>query len=651
LKFYLENILVNDEPKGDIITTIKRDSELGGFLVTNDAKLSWHGDGFDLIQNKINTVGFCGELDCEIWDECRGQDIRIFIGKVFILEIEKTSNCIITAPVQDNNFYARIKKNKSIEITVDTTRSKNAQEIEVAAENTITMFKPSTGGAITDTRTGYRVFDVFKNMVSFMSDDEVDFNSNVFGLGGEFEGLSVMYGQEIAFFGTGGAIKASFDKFFSEVKKKINITLYIDTTGNKPVLRIEKYQDLFKNTIVKKLENVNNVKFKLDTSKLIAIITVGSSTTMDVLPGGGVSFVESNVYQTYKKEDYTLLEQCNIDSRLDLVSEYIISSNIIEDCVVNGNNDFSDSIFFVDCENVATSGSGYTSTAILGNPFGTAPPYFYNTRLMNNEVLDRWSPLIPNSITSFQGTINSLFRAANTSNITHAPLSYTTYFPYQFNDDFNFPNFDGDGIVNNYGNGTAQGVPVSQANSRYTCTVAGQYVFYHQFQIAVFGATVNISHGFARFDSGSIFIQSDGTLDSVFSPPNFHIVSHQATFNCNVGDYIEVHATIQVYGNPLGTSYIKGDSNETYFACISAPDSGGEFQIINNQNNIPIVKADFEYPIPNTDFYDILLSPFDKIAITYNEDKVQSGWIDTLKFNHDTSEASVTLLGTQEMLK
>jgi hypothetical protein len=115
-----------------------------------------------------------------------------------------------------------------------------------------------------------------------MSDDEVAFDSNLFGLGGEFEGLSVMYGQEIAFFGTGGAIKASFDKFFQEVKKKINVTFYIDTTGNVPVLRIEKYQDLFLNTIVRKLENVNGVKFKIDTSKLVAIISVGSDKILEM---------------------------------------------------------------------------------------------------------------------------------------------------------------------------------------------------------------------------------------------------------------------------------------------------------------------------------------------------------------------------------
>lgn len=650
MKFYLDDILITDEPNGDIITTIKRDSQLGGFLITNDAKLKWHGDGFDYIQSVINTEGFCGEIKCDIWDECNGQQVRIFTGKVFILEIEKNSNCIITAPVQDNNFYARINKNKSIEITVDTTRSKNAVTIEAAAENSITMFKPSTGATTADPRIGYRVYDVFKNMVAFMSDGEVEFDSNYFGLGGEFEGLSVMYGQEITFFGTGGAIKASFDKAFNEVKKKTNCTLYIDTTGVIPKLRIEKYGDLFINSIIHKLENINSVRFKIDSSKLIATISVGSTKLIDVLAGtGGVSFVESNIYQTYKKEDYTLLEQCNIDSRMDLVSEYVISSNVIEDALIFSTTTHSEDIIFVDCEDVTASGTNYTSTAILGNPFNSSPPYFYNTRLMNNEVLDRWASLIPNSISSFQGTVNELFRASLTTNDPYS--SNITVDPYQFSDDYNFPNFDGNGIVNNYGNGTAQGTPVSAANSRYTCPNDGEYIFYVTLRLTY---ASNLTTGSAivlvelhRKNAGGTLLQSIGAYQN-FSGLGVQFVSlsNQTPFNCDATDYVEVAVTVSVSNAGI---IIAGSGGASYFSCISAPNSGGIFNLLDNQRNIPIVKADFEYPIENSTFYDIEASPFEKIAITY-QDKVKSGWIDTFKYNHLTSEANITLLGTQEML-
>lgn len=361
MKFYLDGNLINTQPTGDLITTIKRDSQLGGFLITNDAKLKWEGDGYTHIQGVINSTGFCSEINCLITDECTGTDVIIFTGKIFILEIEKNSNCVITAPLQDNGYYTRIAKNRNIEINIDTVTSKNGVSITAAAENDMTMFVPSTGATIAAARRGWRVYDIFANLVAFMSDGEIEFDSNLFGLGGEFEGLSVTTGQELAFVGSGQPIKTSFNKFFEEVKKKTHCTFYIDTTGIKPKLRIEKHEDLFLNTIIKKFEQIESVRYTVDKTKLITTISVGSTNTTDAVLG--VSFIESNVWNTFKSENYTTLGQCNfVDATLNLVSEFVISSNTIEDCLINGNNNFSETIFFIDCENVVVSGTGYTSS-------------------------------------------------------------------------------------------------------------------------------------------------------------------------------------------------------------------------------------------------------------------------------------------------
>lgn len=651
MKFYLDNNLIQDEPSGNITTTIKRDSQLGGFLITNDAKLKWEGDGFDYIQSVIESEGFCGEIDCRIDDECNGERVNIFGGKIFILEIEKSSNCIITAPLQDNSFHARINKNRSIEVSIDTVTSKNGVAIAAAKENDMTMFAPSTGLGLASTRRGWRAYDIFTNLVAFMSDGEVEFDSQLFGLTGEFGGLSFTTGQELSFPTTGEAIKTSFAKFFDEVKKKINVTIYIDTTGVKPVLRIESYNDLFTDTIVKRLENIESIKYKVDTDKLISIISVGSDKVTDVAVGGGVSFVESNVYQTFKTEDYTTLGQCNKDAKLDLVSSFVISSNTIEDCLINGAGaNYSTDIFFIDCDTVVDAGTSYTSIAKRGDPFGVAPPYFYNIRLFNSEVLARWSRLIPNSITSFQGSVNNEFRASNTGNIIHAFFSYTTYFPYQFNDDFSFPNFDSDGTQNLYGNGTAQGSPVSQANSRFTCPVAGQYIVYHQFKVTCVGTTATVAHGFIVRTAANVQKGGSGTVDTVIGNPNTSIIlTHQATFNCVAGDYIETDLTINVVGTLGGHADIIGATGETFFACTTAPDNGGTFVHLQNQNIVPIIKGDFEYKILNSDFYDILANPFGKIGFTY-ANKVKAGHIDTLQFNHITTDTKITLLGSKEFL-
>lgn len=63
-----------------------------------------------------------------------------------------------------------------------------------------------------------------------------------------------------------------------------------------------------------------------------------------------------------------------------------------------------------------------------------------------------------------------------------------------------------------------------------------------------------------------------------------------------------------------------------------------------------MVLADIEYPVANADFYDILDNPFKRLSFTHLTD-TNYGWIDSFKFNHRTSIANITLLGTQDMLK
>lgn len=651
MKYYLDNILLQDEPEGDITTTIKRDAELGGYLITNDAKLNFWGDGYDYIQGRM-AAGFCGEIEIKINDECNGQPVQIFIGKIFLLEITRSSNCKINTPLQDNNYYARISKNKSIKTFIDSTRSKNGATIEAAKENFMTMFTPSTGVALPGTRKGWRVFDVFKNLVSFLSDGEMTFNSTYLGLGGEFEGLSITTGQELFQAGSGAAPQISFSDFYAEVNKKLHTVIFINLTGTLPELRIESDAVTYTTNIIKKLEAVGEVTFKVDASKLIAKVIVGSSQTMTAT---NLSFEGENKYYTYKTEEYTTLGQCNMDSTLDLVSRYITDTNTIEDCLIFQNNTFSEDICFIDCANVVVSGSDYVSDAIADSPFSTTPPSFYNRRLMNDRVLERWSNALPNSIVSFSGTVNNLFSAAYTLGTITTTVGAIVE-PFQFNDDYNFPLFDGNGIVNNYGNGTAQGSQISAANSRYTCPEDGNYTFFSQYfiQHTPIDLTTpgNFSVTFRRYNSLNVLQDQDGQN---FSVPVGAIQNIQITskvFACDQNDYVQI---LIIYGCPVSSILtIFSVGSTPLFSCISAPNSGGVISTNNNQTNIPLIKADFEYYIPNHDFYDIQNDLFGKIQFTFNVKdavKVQEGWIDIIKYNHNTSETKITLRGPQTLIQ
>lgn len=651
-RYFLNGTQIADEPNGDIITSIERDRELGSFLVKNDAQLKWHGDGYAYIQSIIEDTGFCGEMICEITDDCSGSEVNIFTGKIFILTIIKSENCVITAPLVDNSWQARINKNKSIEIYIDTVKSKNNIDIEAAKVNRVTMFSPATGTALANYRSLYRVYDVFKNMVAFMSDDEVDFDSSLFGIGGEFEGLSVGLGLELAFPSGNNPVKESFDKFFKELNKKLKLTFYVDATGVKPVLRIERADDLFLTSVIKNLANVAEVKIRVDSDKLYAIVSVGATEIQDVASGPGILFPEQNDYITYKEEDYTLLEQCNIDKRLDLVSQYITSSNLIGELVMTPVIKNEDVIHFVDCGVVTDVTTHYTSNAKQGDPFGSGPPFFYNSSLTNDQVLERWKrSFAADSLAVYQGTGNNRFKAANTAIVPYI-VGTTSDDPFRFDNDYTSPNFDGDTacglLTGNYGNATAQCTAVADADSFYTCPADGVYTFYCQFLTRSFPNANTITMYFRRLNAANVVLQDFASPSQTIGPtpaPGFQLVSHQASFYCDQTNRVRV----MLLFSPNGFSIFPG-SNQTYFECTSAPQSRS-ITLDLNKNNAPIILSEFEYPIKSTDFYNILADPFKKISFSYPNDKFASGWIQTIKFNHTTQIANLTLLGTSEMLK
>lgn len=662
-KFFINGTQISDDPDGELITAISRDKDLGGVVVTNEAQLNWHGDGYDIIQAVIDTSGYCEDLDVEIWEDCSGTDTLIFKGKVFITDIKKSSNCIITSKVEDNNYFARIRKNRNIKIWPDSTTSKNGEVITASPVNRVTLFNPSTGNSVVNPRKAYRVCDVLAHMIAFLSDGEVAFESNYFGVGGEWEGLSILTGQELAVVDTGEAPADSFDSLFKQLRNLTNCSFYIDTRSVPPVFRVEKYEDLFDSTIAYQMDDVEEVEYSVKADEIHGTILTGSDILVDSAPGTGsttISFLESNVFQTFKREEYTQLGQCNTDTTLDLTTSYAISSNAIEDAFEFGNTDFEEDLFFIDATDLVASGTDYTSNARLGDPFGTAPPYFYNTRLFNSEVLERWKGRVLNSIVAYQGALNNKFRAQYTSNTNYSTASTVpqSVEPWPFDDDFTFPNYDGDGVVNNYGNGTTQGTSVSAANSRYTVPAGGKgdYNFYAKWDYRYKKATpysLNLVVSIKHYDSG-------GTQKDIYSESVTHSGTSQPFWQ---DEYIDVYAnfTMEATDYAVCTLYylatnvdffiLGTGNNETYFTCTSAPDARGEYIIQDNSGSLPIVKAKMDYPIEAADYYTIEQNAFKRLSFTYPDSKIKSGWIDKLTYNHTQGFAEVELIGTKEMLE
>lgn len=205
-KFYLDDIEVT-EPIGaeGLVTTIKRDTTVNGILTTQDATLSFIEDGYDYLLNLLNNESFCSSAEVRIMiSQDEGQNYaEYFKGIIFISDVRFIEEKgYAKTKIQDNSFDAKINNNKNIEAFPNVGRSKNDVTITAAPSVTVELFDVATGTPIAITGgagneaqgRAYRVYDLFRFYVDFMTDGEILFESTLFGIGGTYEGLVITSG-------------------------------------------------------------------------------------------------------------------------------------------------------------------------------------------------------------------------------------------------------------------------------------------------------------------------------------------------------------------------------------------------------------------------------------------------------------------------
>lgn len=105
---YLLDGIEFDAPVNDkeLVTTIKRGANLDGFLVTQDAELTFYGDAYTYISDKFFNDGYCTEIEVEILEECEGYVEEIYTGiiKLSAITIDE-DECTVRTKVQDNSSF------------------------------------------------------------------------------------------------------------------------------------------------------------------------------------------------------------------------------------------------------------------------------------------------------------------------------------------------------------------------------------------------------------------------------------------------------------------------------------------------------------------------------------------------------------------
>ena len=353
LRVSLDGIILENTPMGwdEAKIDTKRDNTIKGLFTNYATDLEFWGDGFDYIDTKMEE-DYCKVIDVLIeTDDCdSGVFITEFEGKIQMPQISRynVDERTIRTRILDASFSSQIDNNKSIKAFVDVGISKNDVSIDAVTPVDIQVFNPNDDFFfhITTPRKMYRVYDCFRFIIDYMTDGQVGFYSDY--IKDNFNDWFLCNGQELRLGGGGGLqLEVSFKQLFQEIDKKTNLSFALepstDPYDNGYRVRIEETDFFEQEDSILSLSNVEGILMSFNKDELYSHITIGSSKFDDDVV---LSYPPLNL-KAFKEENYTIQGECNIDKELNLVSKFIIDTNVIEDVVVNFEKKYSKEIFLI----------------------------------------------------------------------------------------------------------------------------------------------------------------------------------------------------------------------------------------------------------------------------------------------------------------
>lgn len=339
-------------PKEDFGIQIQFDQSIGAVFITFENDVTLASNGYEYLFNRYIGNGFCDRVEVDVVYACRGASAYL-IGKGFILLSECLFNrdkCQVKTKIFDAGFQTRVNNNKSIQIYSNAPLTKNGSTITepyatLPNAQRAGLFIPSTGVYTGSYAYGWSVYNAFEILTAFMSDNEIDFESNYFNTG-EGKVYFVTSGQAIrnADF---APFKFSFEQLYTALNKKLQLGFGFQRTGGRTVLRIED-QDYFRDNAASiTLLDVPGIFSRFDKERIFSQISLGSEQFLEEWQGGDanneiLSFPQVR-FRGFKREEFGMCGDCNLDKTFDLVTrDVIFDSNIIENILVWQNQSFDE---------------------------------------------------------------------------------------------------------------------------------------------------------------------------------------------------------------------------------------------------------------------------------------------------------------------
>lgn len=640
--FWLDSSPVNPPLNwSEFQTSLKRDETNNSVLLFVDGSFVFDSDGYDYLISKVND-SFCGKVLVEIFDTTsEGVPTQAYKGYSFVsdwmIDEEKKQ---ITIKIQDNSFYAKINNNKSLKPYLRSTQTKNGETIIKCANYYGQPSDPDTGTTYAFDIWGVRVFEAFRFLIGYMSDNSVGFASSLFDTGGTWEGLMITTGRKIREYNALNPddpqlTPFSFSDLLSEINNRIPIMLIVEDPLNNPVIRIESASYFYKGNATVEFAEIDAIKTRFNQDKLYSKIVYGQGALNTSVTG---SFPETIMFRGWNSEEFPIQYECNIDKELNIETNWITSSNVIQDIRDTLNDTYDDNLFLLQTDRYVSLAGTTTQSNILGE---IPTKYYFNPDLTNSAISDRMLGGVPSSIVSLLGDVgDGTFKA-----YLDADQSYAS----SGNDVFNpagFPNeiFDVSGDYNNTTfkfTASSGGVFSFEANVRIDITAQSSLpIVYWQIQLD-------------RYDSLGAFVQSydifepnrcnSDTGQCYFSRSNIgqFDLGGRTSVTLNLGDTIQVHISKSVFVTGDIDYTIK--ANNTYFGCYQNTIGGGLFKEY-NPDDYQIFIHEFTYPLSKSDWEYIQQNPLNSYKFYSDPTNIRYGWISEIKRNQQSGMATVKLI-------
>jgi len=620
----------------DFEELVERDKDIRGLILSYPIELTFFGDAYDYIVGQLDTGGFCQTIEVLIQERCSEtgvyeDDIN---GLMFLADnsfIRNETECTIRVKVADNNYGAKIKNNKNIQATLSVPFSKNGVAITACPVTQVAMFRPSNGVAVA-VRYCYDIVDAFRYLVSFMTDGEVEFISDyldsltINSQGSTVQGIALVTGLELRAAGHTDAPDISFRELFDEVNKKFNIGFTIEDNNGTPRMRIEDDAYFYNTGISFIADKIPKLESSFDPELLYSSIKLGSSNTATY--DNTDHSLPPIQFLTFLEEQYTVQGTCNIDKELDLVSDFIIDHNIIEELIETNttNEDYDDEVIMIQ---YYLSGASPTATQGFYTTSSGAFPALYNEILTNRIVARTWN--VQGDVAKYLGNGNDEFYAERTSSsavVTHLTLLTDTTNPYPFENDSVAPGTDPN---NRYNNSTY----------RYTSPQNGVYGFQFtvNMDVTFLGSSATIEISAERYSAANVLLETF----LVFSYPvlfGSNGYAGDAEFFLVTGEYVRIKSAVT--GSKIQFRYVGG-----LFTCVASTTGGGIYEE-KDADEYYVRKYEFEYPISKDDFDTIKADLSKGFTIGKDSSNTMTAWIRKLSRKKKGGLATIEMITNNE---